>query len=146
MAIMARILVVENSPFFANVLACTLGLEEHQVTVASTAGEGVRLGLAGRPDLVIAAWSLRNGPDGGEVCRRIRTVWPGAKVIIITGRHEFVSQAKKCCGAAAAVLTKPFHREELLGAVRRALSGTAILSPPHALVADFQDAAFDMIS
>jgi len=142
---MARILIVENSPFFADVLACTLGLEEYDVTVANTAVEGVRLGLASRPDVVIAAWSLRSDIHGGEVCRRIRAAWPGTKVVIITGHDELVSQAEEYCGGAAAVLAKPFHKNDILGAVRRALCSDAAFSPPHSCVGDFQDVAIDTI-
>jgi len=142
---MTRILIVESSPFFADVLACTLGLDEYDVAVANTAAEGVRLGLASRPDVVIAAWSLRSDMHGGEVCRRIRAAWPGTKVVIITGHDELVSQAEEYCGGAAAVLTKPFHRKDILRAVRQALYSDAAFSPPHSLVADLRDAAADTI-
>ena len=111
------------NPFFADVLACTLGLEEYDVAVANTAGEGVRLGLASRPDVVVAAWSLKGDMHGGEVCRRIRAAWPEHK----SHHHHRPSgvrfQAGEYCGCVAAVLTKPFHREEILEAVRRALCG-----------------------
>jgi two-component system, OmpR family, response regulator len=140
---MARILIVENSPFFADILACTLGLEGYEVAVATTAGEGVRLGLAVRAEIVIAAWSLRGEMHGGEVVRRIRAAWPGTAAIIITGRHEFVPQAEEFCGAAAAILTKPFHREEILRSVRRVLFGKAVFAPPHSSIPDFQSVAFD---
>ena len=142
---MARILIVESNPFFADVLACTLGVEEHDVTVAGTAAEGVRLGAAGRPDVVVAAWSLRGDMHGGEVCRRIRAASPGTKAVIITGRDEFVSQAKKYCRCAVAVLAKPFHREDILGAVRKALCSDAAVPPPHSLAADLPDVAVNTI-
>jgi DNA-binding response OmpR family regulator len=143
---MAQILIVESDPFFADVLACTLGLEEHDVTVAHSAAEGVRLGLAVSPDVVVAAWSLRGDVHGGEVCRRIHAAWPCTGVVIITGRQEFVSQAGEYCGDAAAVLAKPFHREDILRAVRRALFSGAAFPPLYPLVADFQDATFDTIT
>ena len=143
---MAQILIVENNPFFANVLACTLGLEEYDVTVAHTAGDGVQLGLAGHPDIVIAAWSLRSDISGGEVCRRIRAVWPATRVIIVTGRPDCVAAANTYCGGAAAVLAKPFHREDILQAVRRALCDDAAVPPPYSLAADFQSVVLDTIS
>jgi DNA-binding response OmpR family regulator len=146
MARVARILIVENNPFFADVLADTLGLEEYDVTVANNAGEGVRLGLAAHPDVVIAAWSLRSGISGGEVCQRIRAVWPGTKVVIVAGCPEFVLQAKTYCGGAAAVLAKPFHREELLRAVRRALCGDAAVPLQRLPAPDFQNAVLNTVS
>jgi two-component system, OmpR family, response regulator len=142
---MARILIIENSPFFADVLACTLGLEKHDVVVANTAAEGIRLGLASRPDLVVAAWSLRGGMHGGEVCRRIRAASPGTKAVIITGHDELVSQAREYCRSGVAVLVKPFHREDILAAVCRALRGDAIIPPIHLVAADSPDVAANSI-
>jgi two-component system, OmpR family, response regulator len=142
---MARILIVENNPFFADVLAWTLGLEKHDVAVANAATEGIRLGLASRPDLVVAAWSLRGDMHGGEVCRRIRAASPGTKAVIITGRNELVSQAREYCQSAVAVLVKPFHREDILAAVRRALRGDGAIPPTHLAAADLPDVAANSI-
>jgi two-component system, OmpR family, response regulator len=136
MAKMTRILIVERNPFFADVLACMLGLENYDVTVAHTAADGIRLGTAHRPDVVVAAWSLQSDIHGGEVCRRIRNASPHTKAVIITGRDEFVSQAKRCCRCVVAVLSKPFHREEILGAVRKALCGNGAPSPISSLLGD----------
>jgi two-component system, OmpR family, response regulator len=142
---MARILVIENNPFFADVLACTLALEKHDVAVANAATEGIRLGLASHPDLVVAAWSLRGDVHGGEVCRRIRAASPGTKAVIITGHSELVSQAREYCRSAVAVLVKPFHRADILAAVRRALRGGAVIPPIHLVAADSPDVAANTI-
>jgi DNA-binding response OmpR family regulator len=142
---MARILIVESSPFFADVLACTLALEKHDVLAANSATEGIRLGLASRPDLVVAAWSLRGDVHGGEVCRRIRAASPGTKAVIITGHDELVSQAREYCRSRVAVLVKPFHRADILSAVRRALRGDAAIPPIHLVAADLPDVAANTI-
>jgi DNA-binding NtrC family response regulator len=133
---MARILIVETNLFFASVLAYTLGVEKHDVEVATTAAEGIRLGLSGHPDVVVAAWLLRGDVHGGEVCRRIHAASPGTKAVIITGHGELVSLAREYCRCVVAVLAKPFHREEILVAVRKALCGDAAVPRPHPL-ADF---------
>jgi DNA-binding response OmpR family regulator len=136
-----RILIVERSLFFADVLACTLGLENYDITVATTAAEGIRLGLACRPEVVVAAWSLQGDIHGGEVCRRIRNGSPRTRAVIITGHNELVSQAKRYCRCVVAVLAKPFHREELLGAVRKALRSNMALPPIPALAGNLSDVA-----
>lgn len=123
--VMARILIVEDDAFFADILACTLKLEGHETTVANNADEGVRLGLVIRPEVVIADWLLRNAMNGGEVCRRIRAAWPHIKTIIITGHQELVPEAERYCNHAESVVAKPFHKEEILGAVRAALTHDA---------------------
>jgi DNA-binding response OmpR family regulator len=142
---MARILIIEMNPSFADVLACTLRVEKHDVAVANTAAEGIRLGVADRPDVVVVAWSLRGDVHGGEVCRRIRAASPRTKAVIITGRDEFVSRAKRYCRCAVAVLAKPFHREDLVGAIGKALRSNAAIPPIHTLAADLPNAAVDTI-
>ena len=142
----ARILIVEDDPFFADVLARALGLEGYDVTVANSAGEGVRLGRACRPALVIAAWWLRHDMHGGEVCRRILAAWPGTKIIVTTGHHEFAARAQQYCDGVAAVLLKPFHKEEILRAVRQALIGAAAVLPTLHPLADFRHMALDSVS
>jgi DNA-binding response OmpR family regulator len=131
---MARILIVETNPFFADVLACTLGAEKHDVAVADNADEAIRLGWADHPDVVIAAWWLPGDVHGGEVCRRIRAVSPATKAIIITAREELVSQARDYCRCLAAVLVKPFHRDDILRVVRRILC-REVVPPPIRLPA-----------
>jgi two-component system, OmpR family, response regulator len=144
---MARILVIEDDPFFADILACMFELEGHKTTVAHNAGEGVRLGLARRPDVVVADWLLKSDLHGGEVCRRILGAWPAARAIIITGHQEWVALAGCYCEGVEAVIMKPFHKAEILGALRRALAPNPALAPPLPLVplASSHDNTFDMV-
>lgn len=126
---MSRILIVEDDRPFAEVLAFALRLEGHDVLVAVTADEGVRLGLASRPDLIVADWMLRSELHGGEVCQRIHAACPWVKTIIITGYADVVAQAERWCPRVQAVLEKPFHTEEIIQTVNRALSGTTLPTP-----------------
>jgi two-component system, OmpR family, response regulator len=142
---MARILIVEDDPFFADVLACTLKLEGHDTTVANDACEGIRLGLISRPDVVIADWSLRNTLNGGEVCRRIRVICPRCKTIIITGHQELVSEALRYCDHAEAVIAKPFHKQEILGALRKALDHNVAPAPIKIFDPDLREDVFQPV-
>ncbi len=132
---------METNPFFADVLACTLGVEKHDITVADTAAEAVRVGRADHPDLVIAAWWLPGEMHGGEVCRRIRAASPGTKAVIITAREELVSQVNDYCRCVAAVLVKPFHRDDILGVVRKVLRRDLVAPPIHLTAAASPDVA-----
>jgi len=118
----ARILIVEDDRSFADVLAFTLRLEGHEVSAAVSADEGIQFGLAHRPDVVIADWMLGNDLHGGEVCRRIQTACPLVKSIIMTGYLDIVSKLGRWSDYGEMVLEKPFHKEEILEAVKRALS------------------------
>ena len=120
---MARILIVEDDRPFADALASTLRLEGHEVLAADNADEGIRLGVAQRPDVVIADWMLKNDLHGGEVCRRIRADRPHTKTIIITGYPDAVSaQIGRWRASIEAVVEKPFHKEQIIEAIDRALS------------------------
>jgi DNA-binding response OmpR family regulator len=134
---MARILIVEDDSFFAKALAGTLELAGHEVAVAGGAAEGIRRGAADQPDVAIVAWCLKGDVHGGEVCRRIRAASPSVKTIVITAHQERVPEAAQSCECVQGVLVKPFHKDEILEAVRRALVGRADLAAVHSPVPSF---------
>ena len=138
---MARILIVEDDLFFADVLACTLGLDGHEVAVTNSASEGVRCGLATPPDIVVAAWWLKGDMHGGEVCRRIHAAWPSVKAIAITGHPECAFEAGQYCECVESVIMKPFHKSEILDAVRRVLVSEMDFASAHSPVPGPQDKA-----
>jgi DNA-binding NtrC family response regulator len=119
---MARILIVEDDRPFADALACVLGLEGYEVLTANSAEEGVQLGLKNSPDVIIADWMLKSEMHGGDVCKRINYVCPDAKTIMMTGHQEYLSLATRNCTDVEAVIAKPFHKKQILDAVRSALS------------------------
>ncbi len=123
-----------------------LGLEGHDILVANTAGEGVWLGLAKRPDVVVSDWFLRGEMHGGEVCRRILATWPDMKIIMMTGHHELLSQAAEYCEGVEAVLAKPFHKEEILDVIRRVLSDDTAFFPAHSHAAGSYNVLLDPVS
>ena len=125
---MARILIVEDDRPFADSLAFTLRLEGHDVLAAVSADEGIQLGLAHRPDVVIADWMLGGRLHGGDVCRRIHAACPLVKTIIMTGYLDAVPEVGRWSEYAEAVMQKPFHKGAILEAVSRVLSCTAVLA------------------
>jgi CheY-like chemotaxis protein len=131
---MAQILIVEDDQPYAEALALTLHLEGHEVLIAASAEEGIQFGLAYQPDLVLADWMLGGGLDGGEVCRRIQTASPRLKSIIITGYPNTLSKIRQQCKNMEAVIAKPFHKEEILDAVNRAIFDAPMCEPDRSLV------------
>jgi two-component system response regulator RegX3 len=119
---MARILIVEDNQSFVDALVFTLQMEGHQVWSAVSADEGIQSGLAHHPDVVVADWMLGSEVHGGEVCRRIQLACPRVKSIIMTGYVDLVSKGA-WPAAGEAVIEKPFHKEDIVGAINRALSG-----------------------
>jgi DNA-binding response OmpR family regulator len=132
---MTQILIVEHDRLFADALACTLRCEGYEVLTAVGAAEGIQLGLESNPDVVIAAWSLGGGLPGCEVCRRILAVRTEARAILVADHQDAAARVRQHCRDFASVIVKPFHKDDILKAIRRALSGGATPwpagSPPH---------------
>jgi DNA-binding NtrC family response regulator len=126
---MGQILIVEDDPSFAEALAFTLGAEGHEVLVAADAERAAALAAACRPDVIVADWSLGNGPHGGDACRQVHRICPRSKAIIITGHQDVASQVSRSCRCVETVLLKPFHMEQIIAAVRRVLPAGIVLQP-----------------
>jgi DNA-binding NtrC family response regulator len=138
---MARILIVESDRFFAQALAGTLGLAGHEVSVAEGAVEGLHRGSLEPPDVVIAAWRLGSVMHGGEVCRQIHAVWPSAKPMVTPPHQEHVLEAAQFCRCIEPVLVKPFHKNDITEAVRRALADTTAPAPTCMPLSSFSEQA-----
>jgi DNA-binding NtrC family response regulator len=127
---MCQILIVEDDRSFADALARMLRLEGFRVLTATDAEQGIRLGVAHRPDVVIADWMLSNDMHGGEVCRQIHAACPSVRCIVITGYLDAVTAASRQCKYMEAIVAKPFHKEEIVGLIRRT-SGKETISEPE---------------
>jgi DNA-binding response OmpR family regulator len=130
---MCQILIVEDDRPFADVLARMLQQEGFRVLTATDAEQGVRLGVAHRPDVVIADWMLGNNMHGGEVCRRIHAACPSVRCIVMTGYLDAATEAGRQCEYMEAIVAKPFHKEEIIGLIRRASGEDSISEPEPSL-------------
>ncbi len=86
---MPRILVIEDEPGLQQVLDYNLRREGHEVFLASSRAEGLRLAREQRPDLVLLDWML---PDrsGTEVCRQLKGAPATSRipVVFVTARGD----------------------------------------------------------
>jgi DNA-binding response OmpR family regulator len=118
---MVRILIVEDERPLADLLAWAFEQEGYEAVIATNAADGIELGLADPPDLILTDWMLKHSMHGGDVSRAIRDVCPWTKTIIMTGHPEIVSQAWAWRDCIDYVIEKPFHLNSLLAAVRHTL-------------------------
>lgn len=61
--------------------------------------------------------------NGLEVQSRLYEISPSTRVIILTAKDDPLTRSTALNAGASAFFTKPFHNEELLTAIRFALSG-----------------------
>ena len=115
-----RLLLVEDEPVAAEVLA--RGLREHSyaVDIASTGTDALEFADINPYDLFIVDVMLP-GMDGMDLCRALRDRSIAAPVLMLTARGDFDDRVAGLDAGADDYLSKPYHLPELLARVRALL-------------------------
>jgi DNA-binding response OmpR family regulator len=123
-----RVLVVDDDPALAEVVARYLEREGFEVDVAGDGATGLAVALDTLPDLVVLDLML---PvlDGLEVCRRLRQAAP-IPVVMLTARGEEDDRIAGLELGADDYVTKPFSPRELTARVK------AVLRRAHGGISD----------
>jgi DNA-binding response OmpR family regulator len=108
----ARVLVVDDDPTVAEVVAAYLDRAGHVVDRAGDGPSALARLAAHRPDLVVLDLMLP-GMDGIEVCRRMRAGGP-VPVIMLTARGDEEDRILGLEVGADDYVTKPFSPRELV--------------------------------
>jgi two-component system response regulator HydG len=116
----ARILVVDDDPYFLRVLCRILTAENFQVKTAEGQAEAVRILHENSFDLVISDLRLPDG-DGLSLLQEIRQAGSHVPVVILTAYGEVDSYLEAMNAGATEYLNKPIKTEELLAVVRSCL-------------------------
>jgi len=119
---MSRILVVEDEPAIAELIAINLRHAGFEVTVAADADEAQDAVDGVLPALVVLDWMLP-GRSGYALVRQWRAV-PRTRalpVIMLTARSEEADKVSGLDAGADDYLTKPFSANELLARMRALL-------------------------
>src|SRR3954471_23218568 len=113
---MHRILVVEDTPAYAEALERTLALEGHEVILARRAQEALLRARAEPPDLVVLDLGLPDR-DGYHVLRELRERGVDAPVLILSARSLEADKVEGFRLGADDYVTKPFGALELLARI-----------------------------
>jgi CheY-like chemotaxis protein len=118
---MTRILVVDDEPILRQVIELTLQKAGFDVVAAGNGKEGLDLYRKTSPDLVITDIMMPI-MDGFETIRALKQIAPGVKIIAMSGAGKAIDYLKMARGlGAAATITKPAERGELIATVQQVL-------------------------
>ena len=115
-----RILFIDDDPAGREVALFNLRKAGYEVAAASDGAEGLSAFSASPFDLVITDLKMP-GVSGMEVLRNVRTRAPDVPVLVITAFGNVETAVAAMKEGAYDFIGKPFHRDQLLLAVSKAL-------------------------
>jgi len=119
----ADILVVDDTPANVKLLGDLLEVKGYAVTTAADGRAALELLKARKFDLVLLD-VMMPGPDGFEVCERMRKDGTTREipVIFLTALDDTIDKVRAFSAGAVDFVTKPFRAEELLARVNTHLA------------------------
>jgi len=111
----ARILVVDDDQVVRLLLRAVLERRGHSVVEAGNGDEGFRCYQAAPADLVITDIEMPV-MDGLQMIRELRSAFPSAKIIAISGDRGRLAAAQTC---SQRTFAKPLAMEDFLDAVQQ---------------------------
>lgn len=121
---MIQIFLVDDDPHVRSLGRELLEKLGYEVETAGEGGEVLEKIQQGPfPDLVILDFHLP-GMSGLEVCRRLKTLDPGAKVLMASGFFSAREIEELRAGGAAGFLNKPFRLRELQSRIEEILQAS----------------------
>jgi class 3 adenylate cyclase len=114
-----RVLVVDDDPDMAGILVRLLKQQGMQADIAADGHLALRTIAASPPDLVLLDVQMP-GPDGFEICRRLKSNDATAllPVVLVTALEDQDSRVRGIEAGADDFLSKPVRREELIARVQ----------------------------
>ena len=132
-----RILVVDDHPVSAEILARAAGLQGWQVNIANSGQAAVtEVERAQDYDLVLMDWAMpgMNGLEAAGQIRDLNLAQPPSIIMITAyGREQLAEAQQNLNPPFVDFLTKPVTTRQLVNTVRRSLSGE-YLDPEHKLL------------
>jgi two-component system, OmpR family, response regulator ResD len=122
-----RVLVVDDDPNVAEVVATYLRREGAIVEVCTDGEAGLSAALADPPDLMVLDLMLP-GIDGLELCRRVQALAP-VPVVMLTAKGDETERIIGLELGADDYVSKPFSPRELVARIKAVLRRTAAPLP-----------------
>lgn len=116
----ARILVVDDDQAMCQLLTDLLQEEDYEIEVAHDGESAIEVFQSSRFDIVVTDLMMPK-MKGIELVERLREIDSGALVLLITAFGTIESAVEAMRAGAFHYITKPFHNDEILIQVKRAL-------------------------
>ena len=128
---MPHVLVVDDDPVIADLVAFRLGRLGLEVSVESDGEAGLAAARSLRPDLVVLDWMMPR-MNGLEVCRALRADTDPAlartPVVLLTAKAQEPDLERGFAAGATDYIVKPFSPRELATRVTAALPPGSVSS------------------
>ncbi|UUN28741.1 response regulator transcription factor [Streptomyces sp. FIT100] len=118
----ATVLIVEDEPSIADVLAIALRYHRFEVLTAGSVREAADAVRQTRPDAALLDVMLPDG-DGREIARQLRASHPETGLVFLTAR-DAPADVVGGLGLGDDYITKPFNVDEVVARVRAVLRRT----------------------
>lgn len=125
-----RVVIVDDDALVRHALTSFLSQTTDIMVVgeAESGAEAIEAVAQEKPNVVLM--DLHMPVMGGvEAMERINTCWPDTRVLAVTTFHAFENVLPALRAGAAGYLLKDSNRDQIIAAVRGAVSGSTTLSP-----------------
>jgi DNA-binding NarL/FixJ family response regulator len=128
------VLLVDDHLVVRSGLRALLGTQPDMEVVAeaSSGGEALELVRAHSPAVVVMDLAMGPGMDGIEAIRRIRDFNKGQAILVFTTYDSDADIVRAVDSGAMGYLLKDAAPEEIFAAIRGAVQGRSVMSPPVA--------------
>jgi two-component system OmpR family response regulator len=120
---MPRILVVDDEPHIADLLATALRYEGFQPLVRDRGASALSAAVGERPDIILLDVMLPDF-DGFEVARRLRRLGHRMPIVFLTARDDAADAVQGLTLGGDDYIRKPFSLEEVVARIRTVLRRT----------------------
>ena len=127
---MLTVLIADDEPNVVELVRMTLEDEHLQVVAASDGDGALAMAEAVAPDMIFLDVNMP-GPNGFEVCRRLRRDprFATTPIIMLTAAAQKEDITEGTAAGADHYLTKPFSPVRLLSLVERVMPSSALWLP-----------------
>lgn len=124
-----RVILVDDQPLVR--AALQRSLPEHEIEVIGEADNGeeaIELVIESAPEVVVMDLHLPGGMSGIEITRRLATVAPLSRVLVLTGSADQFGVVEAIVAGACGYLLKNTEPAEIAAAIRAAAAGGSVIS------------------